>query len=104
MLAFALVEALMGRRARRFFMGAEIPDGVFAYKSRHQPVPDAKGFRAYLTRELGHPLFRTFDDDKLEVRIKFGASFGARPEMSVDGAAGKSDASSRQSVPYQQMR
>jgi hypothetical protein len=30
MLAFGLVEALMGRRARRFFMGAEIPDGVFA--------------------------------------------------------------------------
>jgi hypothetical protein len=29
----------MGRRARRFFMGAEIPDGVLAYKSRHQPVP-----------------------------------------------------------------
>jgi hypothetical protein len=39
MLAFGLVEALMGRRARRFFMGAEIPDGVFAYKSRHRPVP-----------------------------------------------------------------
>jgi hypothetical protein len=39
MLAFGLVEALLGRRARRFFMGAEIPDGVFAYKSRHRPVP-----------------------------------------------------------------
>jgi hypothetical protein len=39
MLAFGLVEAPMGRRARRFFMGAEIPDGVFAYKSRHRPVP-----------------------------------------------------------------
>jgi hypothetical protein len=39
MLAFGLVETLMGRRARRFFMGAEIPDGVFAYKSRHRPVP-----------------------------------------------------------------
>src|ERR1700747_1345264 len=39
MLEFGLIEARMGRRARRFFMGAEIPDGVFAYKSRHQPVP-----------------------------------------------------------------
>jgi hypothetical protein len=29
----------MGRRARRFFMGAEIPDGSLAYKSRHKPVP-----------------------------------------------------------------
>jgi hypothetical protein len=39
MLSFGLVDALLGRRSRRFFMGAEIPDGVFAYKSRHEPVP-----------------------------------------------------------------
>jgi hypothetical protein len=39
MLSFGLIEALLGRRSRRFFMGAEIPDGVFAYKSRHKPVP-----------------------------------------------------------------
>src|SRR5271165_1639560 len=39
MLEFGLIEALMGRRARRFFMGAEIPDGVLAYKSRHKPLP-----------------------------------------------------------------
>ncbi|WP_266202528.1 hypothetical protein [Pontibacter kalidii] len=39
MMDFGLVEALLGRRSRRFFMGAEIPDGVFAYKSKHAPVP-----------------------------------------------------------------
>lgn len=39
MLGFGLIEALLGRRSRRFFLGAEIPDGVFAYKSRHSPVP-----------------------------------------------------------------
>ncbi len=39
MLEFGLVEALLGRRSRRFFMGAEIPDGVFAYKSAHESVP-----------------------------------------------------------------
>ncbi|MBC5775143.1 hypothetical protein H8S95_13780 [Pontibacter sp. KCTC 32443] len=39
MIDFGLVEALLGRRSRRFFMGAEIPDGVFTYKSRHEPVP-----------------------------------------------------------------
>lgn len=39
MLHFGLVEALLGRRSRRFFRGAEIPDGVFAYKSRHEPMP-----------------------------------------------------------------
>ena len=39
MMSFGLIEALLGRRSRRFFMGAEIPDGVFAYKSRQKPVP-----------------------------------------------------------------
>lgn len=36
---FGLLDALLGRRSRRFFMGAEIPDGVFAYKSTHASVP-----------------------------------------------------------------
>jgi hypothetical protein len=39
MLDFGLVEALLGRRSRRFFMGAEIPDGVFVYKSQHESAP-----------------------------------------------------------------
>ena len=39
MMEFKLVEALLGRRSRRFFMGAEIPDGVFQYKSNYKPVP-----------------------------------------------------------------
>ncbi|MFZ7110671.1 MAG: hypothetical protein ACOWYE_03225 [Desulfatiglandales bacterium] len=39
LISFGLVEALLGRRSRRFFRGAEIPDGVFAYRSRHQPLP-----------------------------------------------------------------
>jgi hypothetical protein len=39
MMSFGLVDALLGRRSRRFFRGAEIPDGVFAYRSRHEPVP-----------------------------------------------------------------
>ena len=39
LLDFGLLEALRGRRSRRFFMGAEIPDGVFTYKSRHDPLP-----------------------------------------------------------------
>ncbi len=38
MLSFPLIEALLGRRSRRFFMGAEIPDGVFAYKSKRKSV------------------------------------------------------------------
>ncbi len=39
LLSFKFLDALLGRRSRRFFMGAEIPDGVFAYKSPKAPVP-----------------------------------------------------------------
>jgi hypothetical protein len=37
--AFPLVEALFGRRSRRFALGDEIPDGPLAYRSSHEPVP-----------------------------------------------------------------
>ena len=37
--AFPLVEALYGRRSRRFAVGAEIPDGHLAFRSRHEPLP-----------------------------------------------------------------
>src|SRR5687767_8064731 len=36
---FPLIEAIYGRRARRFSKGAEIPDGPVKYKSRHAPQP-----------------------------------------------------------------
>jgi hypothetical protein len=39
MLSFGLLDAILGRRSRRFFMGAEIPGGLFAYRSEQQPVP-----------------------------------------------------------------
>lgn len=39
MLSFGLVDALLGRRSRRFFRGAAIPDGPFAYTSRHPLSP-----------------------------------------------------------------
>jgi hypothetical protein len=39
MLSFRYIDALLGRRSRRFFRGAEIPAGVFAYKSRQASVP-----------------------------------------------------------------
>jgi hypothetical protein len=38
-LDFKFVDALFGRRARRFFMGASIPDGYFKYKSKYDPLP-----------------------------------------------------------------
>ncbi|NLF31037.1 MAG: hypothetical protein GX591_09145 [Planctomycetes bacterium] len=36
---FGLIDALMGRRSRRVFRGAEIPDGVLAFRSAHAPMP-----------------------------------------------------------------
>ncbi|HET9999255.1 MAG TPA: hypothetical protein VFQ36_00065 [Ktedonobacteraceae bacterium] len=39
LLQIPFVEALFGRRSRRFFRGAEVPDGTLAYKSRHEVVP-----------------------------------------------------------------
>jgi hypothetical protein len=36
---FPLIEALYGRRARRFSMGTEIPDGPMKFKSAHAPKP-----------------------------------------------------------------
>jgi hypothetical protein len=38
-LTFPLIEALFGRRARRFSLGASIPDGPLAFTSRHEPLP-----------------------------------------------------------------
>lgn len=39
MLSFPLIDALLGRRSRRVFKGAQIPDGLFAFKSAHKPLP-----------------------------------------------------------------
>jgi hypothetical protein len=36
---FPLVDALYGRRSRRFPLGGEIPDGPLAYRSSHEHVP-----------------------------------------------------------------
>jgi hypothetical protein len=38
-LTFPLVEALFGRRARRFSLGATLPDGPLAFSSRQAPLP-----------------------------------------------------------------
>lgn len=37
--SFPLVDALYGRRSRRFSRGAEIPDGPLAFRSAHAPEP-----------------------------------------------------------------
>ncbi len=39
MLSFGLIDALLGRRSRRFFAGAHIPDGIFAFRSQKKALP-----------------------------------------------------------------
>lgn len=39
MMHFTLWEALLGRRSRRFFLGASIPDGPLQDTSQHPPMP-----------------------------------------------------------------
>ncbi len=39
LMRFPLLDALFGRRARRFPVGATIPDGVLAYASQEAPMP-----------------------------------------------------------------
>ena len=36
---FPLIEAIHGRRSRRFARGASIPEGPLAYTSKHDPAP-----------------------------------------------------------------
>ncbi|MBI2825244.1 MAG: hypothetical protein HYX69_11220 [Planctomycetia bacterium] len=36
---FPLLEAIFGRRARRFGLGMTVPDGPLAFQSKHAPVP-----------------------------------------------------------------
>jgi hypothetical protein len=39
LLEFPLIQAIFGRRARRFGLGMEIPSGPLKFKSRHEPHP-----------------------------------------------------------------
>ncbi len=40
--SFPLMEAIHGRRSRRFALGATIPDGPLASASRHAPISDLR--------------------------------------------------------------
>jgi hypothetical protein len=50
---FPLMEALIGRRSRRFALGDEIPDGPLAYKSKHKPLPLTELERALVLASMG---------------------------------------------------
>jgi hypothetical protein len=50
---FPLLEALYGRRSRRFALGDEIPDGPLAHRSRHEPLPLSDLERMLVLTALG---------------------------------------------------
>jgi hypothetical protein len=50
---FPLLEALHGRRSRRFALGDEIPDGPLAYKSKHDPMPLSELERMLVLSAMG---------------------------------------------------
>jgi hypothetical protein len=50
---YPLMEALFGRRSRRFALGNEIPDGPLAYKSNHEPMPLSELERALVLASMG---------------------------------------------------
>lgn len=53
MLDVGLIDSLLGRRSRRFFRGAEIPDGVFAYTSNHETLPLSELEKLLVTMACG---------------------------------------------------
>src|SRR5262245_29823621 len=50
---FPLMEALIGRRSRRFALGDEIPDGPLTYKSKHDPLPLSELERSLVLASMG---------------------------------------------------
>jgi hypothetical protein len=53
MLKFPLMEAIAGRRSRRFCLGAEIADGVLAFKSSHPHLPLSETERLIVLSTMG---------------------------------------------------
>jgi hypothetical protein len=51
--AFPVVEALFGRRSRRFALGDEIPDGPLAYRSSDEPLPLSELERMLVLSAMG---------------------------------------------------
>jgi hypothetical protein len=50
---FPLTDALFNRRSRRFYRGAQIPDGQLAYTSKHKPLPLSEFERLLILLAVG---------------------------------------------------
>src|SRR5690554_6619959 len=70
---FPLIEALYGRRARRFAKGNEIPDGPLKFKSKHapQPLSELEQMMLFSRFDREHGL-SPYDLSKCFLRSSFG--------------------------------
>jgi hypothetical protein len=79
---FPLVEALFGRRSRRFALGDEIPDGPLAHRSRHDPVPLTELERMLVLSAMGGTTGWHYS-------ITRNAHYAPHPANYAAGAAGR---------------
>jgi hypothetical protein len=79
---FPLVEALLGRRSRRFAVGDEIPDGPLAYRSRHDPVPLTELERLLVLGAMGGTITR---NGRYAPHLATYAGTGGRAHLPVGG-------------------
>src|SRR5689334_24990355 len=89
---FPLVEALFGRRSRRFARGGEIPGSPLAYRSGHEPVPLSELERMLVLGAMGGTTgwhFSITRHARYALRVS-GQRPGPRP--GVQGACGPAGA------------
>jgi hypothetical protein len=89
MLAYPLFEAVMGRRARRFGLGMQIPSGPLAFASRHEPVPLSEVERAVLiaagTGVTGWSFGVPFGPDRPDEHAHYTLRFNGRTAPTAAG-------------------
>jgi hypothetical protein len=79
---FPLVDALYGRRSRRFALGEEIPDGPLAYRSKHEPLPLTELERLLVVSAIRGPPAGT-------TRLRGTSATLRTPRTTPAGAAGR---------------
>ena len=89
LLRFPLLDAIFGRRARRFGLGMEIPSGPLRYKSRRDPLPLSELERALLlaaaTGVSGWSFGVPFGPDRPHEHAHYTLRFGGRTAPTAGG-------------------
>jgi len=86
---FPLMDAIFGRRARRFGLGMEIPAGPLAHKSRHDPMPlselETSVLLAVGTGVSGWHFGVPFGPDRPEQHAHYSVRFTGRTAPTAGG-------------------